>query len=644
VAPALLKSGTWADRAYLAVRWCEGESALTFANRVRRQRRDQAHRALMASCVSLLGLYQALHERRVIHGDVHPRNVLFEDTERLWLLDFGYARLVNGPAWQQAPRGGIEFFFEPEFALSQIEGTRAPQVSYASEQYALAALIYLMLTGQHYLDFSADRSDAYRQIATAEPVPLERRGLSGFDAVDRVLRQALAKEPSDRFASIESFKDAFRRAAEPRHLARPQPRDLESTLAKAAQALLDTSLQELDPDSALFAQGLPAPTCSLNYGSAGIAYALYRLALLREDPRLLSVADLWASRSHADAWAHGDSAFYNEKLGITAHTVGDVSPFHSVSGVLAVQALIAAAMGDLGSLNEALQRYVAFTEKESPHADLTLGRAGVLLGCAVLHDVLPDSAFVDGDCLRNHGEQVCTQLLEIMHSEAALSDRPRVDYLGVAHGWAGLLYAVIRWCDSTGKAVPEEVRLRLEQLSSLGETSGKGVRWRRRIGLEHDPFMAGWCNGTAGFVHLWLLAHRVLREGRYLDLAVRSAWECWETASPITNLCCGQAGQAYALLNVYAALDDKAWLERGREVALNALEGLAADKTSIPHSLYKGSAGLMLLAAESLEPMRACMPFFGSAPSSRLPCRVLPASAKTRTAIRRAHDGTHGQL
>ena len=42
--------------------------------------------------------------------------------------------------------------------------------------------------------------------------------------------------------------------------------------------------------------------------------------------------------------------------------------------------------------------------------------------------------------------------------------------------------------------------------------------------------MPGWCNGTAGYVHVWVLAHQALGDERYLRLAERAAWNAFEEA------------------------------------------------------------------------------------------------------------------
>lgn len=62
--------------------------------------------------------------------------------------------------------------------------------------------------------------------------------------------------------------------------------------------------------------------------------------------------------------------------------------------------------------------------------------------------------------------------------------------------------------------------------------------------------MPGWCKGSAGFVHLWTTAHALLGNGRWPTLAERAAWDMYTTSTPIAQLCCGLAGQVYALLDM----------------------------------------------------------------------------------------------
>jgi hypothetical protein len=149
-----------------------------------------------------------------------------------------------------------------------------------------------------------------------------------------------------------------------------------------------------------------------------------------------------------------------------------------------------------------------------------------------------------------------------------IADGTRQRYLGVAHGWAG------------GFSMP------------------------------------GWCNGSAGFVHLWTAAHTAFRDDRWADLAERAGWDAYLTPG-IAQLCCGLAGQAYALLELYRHTGERRWLTAAAELAVRAAADVTpvrdgSDGRYIPGSLHKGELGVAVLAADLARPETASMPFFGS--------------------------------
>jgi serine/threonine-protein kinase len=183
----------------------------------------------------------------------------------------------------------------------------------------------------------------------------------------------------------------------------------------------------------------------------------------------------------------------------------------------------------------------------------------------------------------------------------------------MAHGWAGYLYASLRWCRTTGTPWPGRLAERLAELADCAEPWRRGLRWRWYGGetgeRRDDGMMPGWCNGSAGFVHLFTLAHKVTAEPLYRRLAEGAAWNAWEAPDGIGSLCCGLAGRAYALLNLHRHGGGADWLARARELAEGAAADLAWAEES-PDSLYRGEVGPAVLAADLVRPEWAAMPFF----------------------------------
>jgi serine/threonine-protein kinase len=104
---------------------------------------------------ALVDAYARLHERGVIHSDVHPSNVLADAAGGITILDFGYARFSEPEhPLSIAPRAGAGLFFEPECAQAIVAGRQGPLSSTAGEQYSVAAIAFEVLTGSPHLDFS----------------------------------------------------------------------------------------------------------------------------------------------------------------------------------------------------------------------------------------------------------------------------------------------------------------------------------------------------------------------------------------------------------------------------------------------------------------------------------------------------------
>jgi serine/threonine-protein kinase len=121
----------------------------------------------------------------------------------------------------------------------------------------------------------------------------------------------------------------------------------------------------------------------------------------------------------------------------------------------------------------------------------------------------------------------------------------------------------------------------------------------------------GWCNGAAGYVSLWTLADQLLGGDEFGRLALAAAWTAYEDDGDGLSLCCGLAGRAYALLNIYRHGGGDAWLARARNLADRAA-ACARHETAPRESLYNGELGVAVLAADLEDPAHSCMPLYES--------------------------------
>ncbi len=605
-APRLLDAGEREDRPFLLMEWCVGEPALPLARRLQHSAGPGGMTRVLPLCLAVLSAYAALQARGVVQGDIHPNNLRATEDMTVHILDFGRARILAdaGPLGSP-PRGGAAFYFDPQHAEAMLRGGVPPPADPRSEQYCIAVLLREMLVGRPYLDFSLEPQQMLRQIVEDRPAPFVRHGASPWPDVERVLGRALAKTSAERFASVAEFADALARAGQPDARA--------SAAGRTAPELLTEVLARVGTDGpALKALDGASPLCSVNTGAAGVAYALYRIASVREDASLLALAELWIDR--AERHVGKDEAFYNEHLDLSPATVGRISLFHTAAGVSCVDALIAIALADGARLARAVERFVRRSQGACDSLDLTLGRSSTLIGCAALLAALPPDATEARSAILALGDGLAKEIRGALAASPPIGAREGLN-LGVAHGWGGVLFALLRWQEVGMRGGPDfAIESYLRELAAEGEAAGEGLRWRwikSRAGAKE--FMAGWCNDSGGLTHLWTLAERVYGREEYGELARRAALNAYEEPPATGDLCCGAAGRSYAMLDMYRHTGDGVWVDRARGLADRAAT-LIREWSLHRDSLYKGEVGVALLAADLDQPELSCMPLFNKEP------------------------------
>jgi peptide/nickel transport system substrate-binding protein len=174
---------------------------------------------IIPSIKQVAAALQYAHEHKFIHRDVKPENMLLGRQQEVLLSDFGLAALARSTSSlnTQGTVGTIAYI-----APEQIEGH--PRA--ASDQYALAVVIYEWLCGVRPFDGSATEV-VVKQLG-APPPPLRERVPTISAQVEQVVLRALAKNPKERFASVAFFAAELERASQlasshPNQLAMEQP-------------------------------------------------------------------------------------------------------------------------------------------------------------------------------------------------------------------------------------------------------------------------------------------------------------------------------------------------------------------------------------------------------------------------------------
>jgi serine/threonine protein kinase len=162
------------------------------------------------------------HKVGIVHRDIKPANLLLDAHGRLWITDFGLARLQTetGLTMTGDVLGTLRYM-SPEQALA-----KRMVIDHRTDIYSLGATLYELLTLHPAID-GRDRQEILRKIAQDEPVRPRRLDPSIPPELETILLKAMNKEPASRYATAHDLADDLRRFLEQKPIRARRPTPLE---------------------------------------------------------------------------------------------------------------------------------------------------------------------------------------------------------------------------------------------------------------------------------------------------------------------------------------------------------------------------------------------------------------------------------
>lgn len=140
------------------------------------------------------------HRNGVIHRDLKPNNILLDEQENCYLMDFGIAKMMQSTGANLTATGmvmGTPAYMAPE-------QWRAEAVDSRTDIYALGIMLYEMLTGQQPFSSDTPFGMMYKHF---DEVPKSPSLINPAipEAVGAVISRAIAKKPDDRYRSADDM-------------------------------------------------------------------------------------------------------------------------------------------------------------------------------------------------------------------------------------------------------------------------------------------------------------------------------------------------------------------------------------------------------------------------------------------------------
>jgi tRNA A-37 threonylcarbamoyl transferase component Bud32 len=200
---AVIDAGEDGGHPYIVFEYVEGE---TLKQRINRMGALDPQEALAYAIEIARGLTVA-HNRKMVHRDIKPQNVLIDAEGRAKLTDFGISRQLEQDGMTATGRVlGTTDYVAPEQAMGH-------PVDQRSDVYSLGVVLYEMLIGQ--VPFHADSQVGVAMKHVNEELPdVQQRRPELSAATAMVVERATAKDPAERYQQVGELIDDLSTALE----------------------------------------------------------------------------------------------------------------------------------------------------------------------------------------------------------------------------------------------------------------------------------------------------------------------------------------------------------------------------------------------------------------------------------------------
>jgi len=149
----------------------------------------------------------AAHRCGLVHCDIKPENIMLTPSAQVKILDFGVAKHLprsdqSSTIDRSGASGGTPAYMPPEVLLERIPDNRA-------DIFSLGVVLYEGLAGHHPFASNSYVETTHR-VLHEQPTPLRVLNAKIPEELERIVTQAMAKDPAQRYLNARDLMDDLR--------------------------------------------------------------------------------------------------------------------------------------------------------------------------------------------------------------------------------------------------------------------------------------------------------------------------------------------------------------------------------------------------------------------------------------------------
>ncbi len=204
----VLSYGKMDELSYIVMTYMAGG---TLSSRIPPKQKSLPFTEVMRYATQLASALDYAHAQGIVHRDIKPGNVLLDADGNVFLSDFGIARFFeSSPDVLSTVPVSLtstgEVFGTPSYMAPEL--FRGELAEPAADVYALGVLLYQLVTGRVPFQGKGPLDVGIKHISEA-PLPARALRPELPEPAEAALLRALAKSPSERFATAGELANAF---------------------------------------------------------------------------------------------------------------------------------------------------------------------------------------------------------------------------------------------------------------------------------------------------------------------------------------------------------------------------------------------------------------------------------------------------